>query len=282
MAFTREVGPTPLGQTIRHELPQAMTRFSLCTVGFRGVVTVEALIAAGVIPTRLVSYPQRGDPSGAFEQIKSIGDRHGIPFERTTAPAFADGEWAMLVGWQYRVAPVTDHLIVFHDSLLPRYRGFAPTATALINGDREIGVTAIRPVEAVDAGPILGQRRWMVEYPIRARAALERQAKATADLAGDLLRQIGDGTLAAAQQDAAAATKPASKPRTPRDGTKQALLIEMLRSENGATIAEIVAATGWQQHTVRGAIAGALKKKLGLNITSEKADQGERIYRIAD
>jgi hypothetical protein len=82
--------------------------------------------------------------------------------------------------------------------------------------------------------------------------------------------------------EAAAATKPASKPRTPREGTKQALLIEMLRAETGATIAEIVEATGWQQHTVRGAIAGALKKKLGLKITSEKADQGERIYRIAD
>ena len=82
--------------------------------------------------------------------------------------------------------------------------------------------------------------------------------------------------------EAAAATKPASKPRTPREGTKQALLIEMLRAETGATIAEIVAATGWQQHTVRGAIAGALKKKLGLDVTSEKSDQGERRYRIQD
>jgi DNA-binding MarR family transcriptional regulator len=84
------------------------------------------------------------------------------------------------------------------------------------------------------------------------------------------------------ETDAAAETKPAHKERKPRDGTKQALLIEMLRSENGATIAEIAEATGWQQHTVRGAIAGALKKKLGLDVTSEKSDQGERRYRIQD
>ncbi len=84
------------------------------------------------------------------------------------------------------------------------------------------------------------------------------------------------------ETDAAAETKPAHKERKPREGTKQALLIEMLRAETGATIAEIVAATGWQQHTVRGAIAGALKKKLGLDVTSEKSDQGERRYRIQD
>jgi hypothetical protein len=85
-----------------------------------------------------------------------------------------------------------------------------------------------------------------------------------------------------AATEPAAAPKPASKPRTPREGTKQALLIEMLRAEIGATIAEIVAATGWQQHTVRGAIAGALKKKLGLDVTSEKVDGRGRVYRLID
>ena len=78
----------------------------------------------------------------------------------------------------------------------------------------------------------------------------------------------------------ATATKPARKERTSREGTKQALMIEMLRSENGATIAEIVEATGWQQHTVRGAIAGALKKRLGLDVTSEKIEGRGRVYRI--
>jgi hypothetical protein len=56
----------------------------------------------------------------------------------------------------------------------------------------------------------------------------------------------------------------------------------MLRRKEGATIAQIVAATGWQPHTVRGAFAGALKKKLGLTITSEKVEGGERTYRIAE
>ena len=54
----------------------------------------------------------------------------------------------------------------------------------------------------------------------------------------------------------------------------------MLRRKEGATIAQIVAATGWQPHTVRGAFAGALKKKLGLTVTSEKVEGGERVYRF--
>jgi hypothetical protein len=68
--------------------------------------------------------------------------------------------------------------------------------------------------------------------------------------------------------------------RKRRDGTKEARLIEMLRRQEGATIAQIVDALGWQPHTVRGAFAGALKKKRGLTVTSEKGESGERVYRL--
>ena len=68
----------------------------------------------------------------------------------------------------------------------------------------------------------------------------------------------------------------------PRTGTKQAELIALLRRPEGATIAEIMAVTSWQAHTVRGAIAGALKKKLGLKVDSAKVEDRGRVYRIAD
>ncbi len=69
-------------------------------------------------------------------------------------------------------------------------------------------------------------------------------------------------------------------PRT-RDNSKQAQVIAMLKRPEGATIAQICAATGWQAHTVRGTFAGAFKKKLGLEITSSKEQDSERIYTIA-
>jgi hypothetical protein len=74
-------------------------------------------------------------------------------------------------------------------------------------------------------------------------------------------------------------TKEPKAPRT-REGSKQAQLIAMLRRAKGATIEQIGEALGWQPHTVRGAIAGALKKKLGLDVQSEKVDGRERVYRI--
>ena len=73
---------------------------------------------------------------------------------------------------------------------------------------------------------------------------------------------------------------PAAKGRKTREGTKQALLIEMLKRPNGATIDEIVTATGWQSHTARGAMSGTLKKKLGLTIVSAKIETRGRVYRI--
>ena len=73
-----------------------------------------------------------------------------------------------------------------------------------------------------------------------------------------------------------------SKARGTRADSKQAKLIEMLKTPKGATIDEIVKALDWQPHTVRGAIAGALKKKLGLNVTSEKIEARGRVDRIAN
>ena len=63
--------------------------------------------------------------------------------------------------------------------------------------------------------------------------------------------------------------------------SKQATVIEMLKHPGGTTIAQVCEATGWLPHTVRGTFAGAIKKKLGLPITSEKPENGERVYRIA-
>lgn len=70
--------------------------------------------------------------------------------------------------------------------------------------------------------------------------------------------------------------------RTPREGTKQSILIAMLHAPDGATIEEITAALAWAPHTVRGAMAGALKKKLGLTITSQKIEGRGRVYAIRD
>ena len=114
---------------------------------------------------------------------------------------------------------------------------------------------------------------------------IEREhAVSDANLSTESNKPTG-GDDASDNHDAASVTieseKPARKQHTARTDSKQAQLIAMLRRTEGASIPEVVAALGWQQHTVRGAIAGALKKKLGLQIVSEKSDDRGRIYRIS-
>jgi len=75
-------------------------------------------------------------------------------------------------------------------------------------------------------------------------------------------------------------------PKTPktadgaRDGSKAAKVIGLLKRHNGATLTEIMKATDWQAHSVRGFISGSLGKKMGLKVTSEQRENGERAYSI--
>jgi hypothetical protein len=78
-----------------------------------------------------------------------------------------------------------------------------------------------------------------------------------------------------------ARSAPTSSKSASRPDTKRSRIVAMLRTPAGATIAAMMTATVWQQHSVRGFLAGVVRKKLGLNLTSEQTDKG-RVYRIKD
>ncbi len=76
------------------------------------------------------------------------------------------------------------------------------------------------------------------------------------------------------------APKGAKKAGASRDGSKTATILEMLKQPGGATAKELLKATGWQPHSLRGFISGTLGKKMGLAVTSTKGEDGERSYSV--
>lgn len=132
------------------------------------------------------------------------------------------------------------------------------------------------------------ERNWLQEVEANLRQG-EPLWRETGDGHGATLVVTEAGLLAIGVQPVVVKTSVASrdgaeaqpevKHPTLRAGTKQALLISMLQRPEGTTLKEITAATGWQAHSARGAISGALGKKLGLVVTSMKEARG-RVYRI--
>lgn len=113
-------------------------------------------------------------------------------------------------------------------------------------------------------------------------AALEALGIDQTDASPETEVPNGEPAKNAAKRRSRKAGDAEEKPPRTRADSKQAKLIEMLKRSDGATIEEIVKAFDWQAHTVRGAIAGALKKKLGLNVISEKIEARGRVYRIPE
>ena len=91
-------------------------------------------------------------------------------------------------------------------------------------------------------------------------------------------RKVGDRDTLVEQLWSAIEALPGPDAKRP---SKQDEVIAMLRRPEGATVEEVVSATGWQRHTVRGVFSGTLKKKLGLTLASAKEERG-RVYRIAE
>jgi methionyl-tRNA formyltransferase len=130
-----------------------------------------------------------------YEEIRDLCAQRGIPFlDRSQAGGIA-AQTALAVGWRWMIQTCSN-LIVLHDSLLPRYRGFAPLPTALINGDPEVGVTALLApaTREYDRGEIIGQKRLPVEYPAKIQDVIERISALYVDLAVAVARDVRAGS----------------------------------------------------------------------------------------
>ncbi len=181
-------------------------RIVVCGVGLKGAAFVDGIFQKGISINSIVTYPQEDDQARSLERLRDFAERQSIDLLQTRQPVLRSEDLTFLVGWQYLLPAFTPSTVVFHDSLLPRYRGFAPTVTALISGDREIGVTALSPTDAVDEGPIIAQRALSISYPVKIQTALELQAGLMTEIAVDIVDQWRRGELSSTPQQESAAT----------------------------------------------------------------------------
>jgi methionyl-tRNA formyltransferase len=187
-------------------MDQQYPPFGICAVGFKGAEYLDGLIKGNCFPEIVFSYRQADDISCSIDKITKLCKDYRINFCATKHPAYSIAKPLCVVGWQYLFRQPTDNAVVFHDSLLPKYRGFAPTINALINGETRIGVTAFKPNERVDSGSIIGQLDASVTYPIRIDEALRRQAALMTRLTMDILPRYESAVADAVEQDHASAS----------------------------------------------------------------------------
>jgi methionyl-tRNA formyltransferase len=142
-----------------------------------------------------------------FEEIKAYCISKAIRFfERGDSGIMPASGYAFAVGWKWMI-PQEDKLIVFHDSILPRYRGFSPLVNMLINGEPEIGVTALLASQKYDEGPVVAQEKIAVNYPVKICSAIKSISMLYANLACSIAGQVfAGGVVVGHAQDVSLAT----------------------------------------------------------------------------
>jgi methionyl-tRNA formyltransferase len=128
-----------------------------------------------------------------FQEISTLCREHGTPFFERGQPVTVSPDYAFAISWRWLIRDIP-HLIVLHDSLLPKYRGFAPLPTALLNGEPVVGVTALWASDDFDRGDIVAQTQIAVTYPVKIQAVIERISHEYANIVVDLCTRLVAGT----------------------------------------------------------------------------------------
>ncbi len=143
-----------------------------------------------------------------YEEIREMCVAHNIPFFDRKESFHIRGFYTIAVSWRWLIdLNSSTKLIVFHDSLLPRYRGFAPLVSSLINGEKQIGVSAIFAENEYDRGGIIAQSSTRITYPIKISEAIEQVSINYQEVADNIIDKIIKGALIHADvQDESLAT----------------------------------------------------------------------------
>lgn len=175
----------------------------------KGAAVLRLLIAnygPEVIGYVVVAKDQSVNEDG-YEEIASIANQAGIDIYPRVTTSLPKLDYLLAVSWRWLINVSKEQtLVVFHDSLLPKYRGFSPLVSALINGEQTIGVTALLATDEYDKGQVIKQESVRIIYPITIADAIELIIPCYEKLALSLVGHLIIGKILGSPQDEAKAT----------------------------------------------------------------------------
>lgn len=187
-----------------------MKAVSIFAMSRKGYVVLRDMIGNGLAECidMVVIAHDHNMANDYFEELQAVCHAAGIRvYERHDAFSVSS-PFCFAISWRWMI-PLDSHsrLIVFHDSLLPRYRGFAPLVNMLINREPAIGVTALFASSEYDRGHIIAQRQIAVVYPIKISDAIDLITPLYAQMAVEITNWIRNGqTIPSVPQDEAQAS----------------------------------------------------------------------------
>jgi methionyl-tRNA formyltransferase len=185
-----------------------MPTVALFLMNQKGLAVLQALLNdfGSSRVEMVVTAKDESVESDFCREIQELCQQSGIAvYDRKSYPTVSS-TYSFSIGWRWLLRDLRK-LIIFHDSLLPRYRGFNPLVSYLLNKENEVGVTALFAQEHFDTGDIISQESTRISHPMRIQKAIELIAPLYCQLAVSLMKRIVEGAeLNSTPQNSALAT----------------------------------------------------------------------------
>ncbi|MBH0002705.1 formyltransferase family protein [Pseudoalteromonas sp. SWYJZ12] len=173
-------------------------KLALNLLGFKGFSCLEEIINNRfneLLEITVVIATDKSITNDYSKEIKNLCETKKITsYNRAEIHNYREYNYVFAIGWRWLIKGVVDSkLIIFHDSLLPKYRGFAPLVNAALNKEDKVGVTALFGAEEYDKGEIIAQRSLEVTYPIRVGELIGQITSCYIDLTISVLTDLAAG-----------------------------------------------------------------------------------------
>lgn len=185
---------------------------SLCLMTEKGFNVLQAIISNNL--SHFIDFICIGQDKNIqndfAQELSSLCKENKIKFsfnsDANSIKYIDQSLYSIAVSWRWMISLKHAKLLVLHDSLLPKYRGFAPLVNALKNGEKYIGVTAIEANDEYDKGKIIMQKAIPVNYPIKIQKAIEQVGRLYAEIVIEILNNLSKDELKTISQDESKAT----------------------------------------------------------------------------